>query len=71
MVSEENNEILELLEDVEQKTLELLHFQVELVEPCLSGNNKIILAPTNSGKTYVAMAIAKVFDVNSYRHWYI
>ena len=56
--SEENNE--DAISDCEELELKLESFQEELVEPCLNGENKIILAPTNSGKTYVAMAIAKV-----------
>lgn len=39
--------------------LELRSYQHELASPALKGKNCIICAPTNSGKTYVALAIAK------------
>ena len=57
MMSNDDNEALS---DVETQELELLDFQQELVEPSYGGDNRIIISPTNSGKTYVAMAIAKV-----------
>ena len=57
MTSEEDNEALDF---EEPDDLILEDFQKELAEPCCQGENRIILAPTNSGKTYVAMAIVKV-----------
>lgn len=39
--------------------LKLRPYQQELACPALEGKNSIICAPTNSGKTYVALGIAK------------
>ena len=39
--------------------LKLREYQKELAAPALEGKNTIICAPTNSGKTYVAIEIAK------------
>lgn len=39
--------------------LELREYQKELADSALEGKNTIICAPTNSGKTYVAIEIAK------------
>lgn len=37
------------------------NYQVELARPAKAGNNTVICAPTNSGKTYVAIAITKTY----------
>ena len=39
--------------------LKLRTYQRELAFPAFEGKNAIICAPTNSGKTYVAIAITK------------
>ena len=39
--------------------LNLREYQKELAAEALQGHNSIICAPTNSGKTYVAVHIAK------------
>ena len=39
--------------------LVLRKYQKELAGPAMEGKNTIICAPTNSGKTYVAIEIAK------------
>lgn len=35
-------------------------YQKELVEPAMQGHNGIIVSPSNTGKTFVAMHLAKV-----------
>lgn len=42
-----------------RKQFQLRLYQHELASPALKDKNSIICAPTNSGKTYVAIAIAK------------
>ena len=42
-----------------RKPFKLRLYQRELASPALKDKNSIICAPTNSGKTYVAIAIAK------------
>ena len=43
-----------------QEELKLRSYQAELTEKASKGQNCIIVAPTGSGKTHVAMAIVKV-----------
>jgi len=45
---------------VKPEELELRSYQQELAEKAMSGKNCLIVAPTGSGKTHVALAIAKV-----------
>jgi ERCC4-related helicase len=46
---------------VAPRHLELRGYQQELASDGLGGNNCLIVAPTGSGKTLIALAIAKVF----------
>ena len=46
---------------VKPEELELRSYQQELAEKAMSGKNCLIVAPTGSGKTHVALAIAKVW----------
>jgi len=41
------------------------NYQVELARPAEAGNNTVICAPTNSGKTYVAIAVTKTYLTKS------
>ena len=41
------------------REFKLREYQKELAEPAIQGKNSIICAPTNSGKTYVAIEITK------------
>jgi len=45
---------------VQPKDLHLRSYQQELAEKAMNGKNCLIVAPTGSGKTHVALAIAKV-----------
>jgi len=45
---------------VPPEELELRSYQLELAEKAMNGKNCVIVAPTGSGKTHVALAIAKV-----------
>ena len=48
------------VESKEPLPLNLRPYQQELIKDAQVGLNSIIVAPTGSGKTHVAMAIAKV-----------
>jgi len=45
---------------VQPEELQLRSYQQELAEKAMNGKNCLIVAPTGSGKTHVALAIAKV-----------
>jgi ATP-dependent RNA helicase DDX58 len=51
---------------IPQKTLELRKYQLEQAEKPIRGKNCIIVSPTGSGKTYVAIRIIQVFDSLSF-----
>ena len=57
-------EELEEFSSVNHTELKLYSFQEELAQPSKEGQNRLIVAPTNSGKTFVAMAIAKVWFIH-------
>jgi superfamily II DNA or RNA helicase len=46
--------------DINFKPLKLRSYQRELAEPAIDGKNVIIVAPTGSGKTHVALYITEV-----------
>lgn len=43
-----------------KEELKLRSYQLELAAPSLEGKNSVIVAPTGSGKTHVALYIIKV-----------
>jgi len=45
---------------IEPEELHLRSYQQELAEKAMARKNCLIVAPTGSGKTHVALAIAKV-----------
>lgn len=47
-------------EEIEDKDISLRDYQKELAGPAIDGKNVIIVAPTGSGKTRVAMKIIQV-----------
>lgn len=52
---------------VTKKRLELRGYQKELAEKGVEGKNCVIVAPTGSGKTHVAMYISQVcLTINKY-----
>ena len=49
-----------IIGDEAESGLQLRDYQLELAEDALKGRNSLIVAPTGSGKTIVAVHIAKV-----------
>jgi len=45
---------------VPPEDLHLRSYQLELAQKAMNGKNCVIVAPTGSGKTHIALAIAKV-----------
>lgn len=53
---------------MEPKKFELRPYQLELAERALRGDNCVIIAPTGSGKTHVAIRIIQVWFVKNSRY---
>lgn len=47
--------------------LKLRDYQTELAQPAFDGKNVIVVAPTGSGKTHVALAITEVIFFAHYK----
>jgi superfamily II DNA or RNA helicase len=50
-------------ENIVTDELKLRNYQLELADPALQGKNCIIVAPTGSGKTYIALKIIQVLKI--------
>jgi superfamily II DNA or RNA helicase len=50
-------------ENIVTEVLKLRNYQLELADPALQGKNCIIVAPTGSGKTYIALKIIQVLKI--------
>ena len=61
MVTSEESDSSEEEDNQPKDTLNLRSYQKELAAPGLQGKNCIIVAPTGSGKTHVALKIMEVF----------
>ena len=50
-------------ENIVTDELKLRNYQLELADTALQGKNCIIVAPTGSGKTYIALKIIQVLKI--------